>query len=159
MTSMMKKNLERQVILGARDYGIGSVLFRHAVGEKLGLNATDMECLGVLFHKGISTPSELAKHTGLSSGATTAMLDRLVKSGLVARKPNPNDRRGVHIVIVKETAAKVAPLFDSARRAQDSLVSSLSVDELETLALFFDRYRLIWEEERAKVKSQDFKRK
>src|SRR6266566_4061435 len=65
MTERNKDDLKQQVILGTREYGIGSVLFRHVIGEMLGVNATDMECLGVIFFKGLATPSELAQHTGL----------------------------------------------------------------------------------------------
>ena len=72
------------------------VLFRNMVSERLGVNVTDMECLGLLYNKDLATPSELARYTGLGSGATTAMLDRLEKSGLIERRPNPDDRRGTH---------------------------------------------------------------
>src|SRR5690349_8012804 len=138
MNTEQKDALKQQVILGAREYGIGSVLFRHVVGDMLGVNATDMECLSVIFFRGVATPSELARHTGLSSGATTAMLDRLESSGLIARHPNPQDRRSTRIV-VKESAERVAPLFASLREAQDRLVSRYSEQELALLADFFQR--------------------
>jgi len=154
MAQRMKEDLKQQVILGAREYGIGSVLFRHVIGEMLGVNATDMECLGVIVFKGVATPSELAQFTGLSSGATTAMLDRLEKSELIARRPNPKDRRSTHIVLVKETAAKLAPLFASLREAQDQILSSYSEPELELLADFFTRSVTMWEEERNKLLKQ-----
>src|SRR5215467_8284105 len=154
MTQRNKDDLKRQVILGAREYGFGSVLFRHVVGEMLGLNATDMECLGVIFFKGVTTPKALAQYTGLSSGATTAMLDRLEKSELIARRPNPKDRRSTHIVLVKETAEKFAPLFASLTEAQDQIVSSYSEQELELLADFFKRSVTMWEEEREKLLKQ-----
>ena len=151
MANSKKEQLKQQVITGAREYGIGSVLFRHVVGEKLGVNVTDMECLGLIFLKGLATPSELAKLTGLSSGATTAMLDRLERSGLIERRPNPNDRRSTHIVIVQQTASKIGPLFASLREAQDKIVSSYSEAELELLADFFRRSVAMWEEEREKL--------
>jgi DNA-binding MarR family transcriptional regulator len=154
MTERTKEDLKQQVILGTREYGIGSVLFRHVIGERLGVNATDMECLGVIFFKGVATPSELAQYTGLSSGATTAMLDRLEKSELIARRPNPKDRRSTHIVMVKETAEKIAPWFVSLREAQDKIVSSYSEPELELLADFFTRSVTMWEEEREKLLKQ-----
>jgi DNA-binding MarR family transcriptional regulator len=146
-----KKDLEKQVIVGAREYGINAVLFRHAVGAVLGLNVTDMECLGVLFFKGLATPTELGHYTGLSSGATTAMLDRLEKSGLIERRPNPRDRRGTLIFIVHEAASRVAPFFASARDAQDALVASYSEKELDLLSDFFSRSIAMWEEERRKL--------
>jgi DNA-binding MarR family transcriptional regulator len=154
MTQRNKEDLKRQVIRGVREYGFGSVLFRHVVGEMLGVNATDMECLGVILFKGLTTPSELARYTGLSSGATTAMLDRLEKSELIARRPNPKDRRSTQIVLVKETAEKLAPWFASLREAQDQIVSSYSEPELELLADFFTRSVTMWEEEREKLLKQ-----
>jgi DNA-binding MarR family transcriptional regulator len=148
---MAKKDLVEKVILGARQYGISNVLFRNRIGERLGVNVTDMECLGLLFHKGVATPSELAKHTGLSSGATTAMLDRLEKAGLIERRPNPDDRRGTLIVLLKSGAEKVGPWFVSAREAQNELVSGYTEKELEVLADFFERSTVMWEEERRKL--------
>jgi len=115
------------------------------------LNVTDVECLGLLFHKGLATPTELARQTGLTSGATTAMLDRLERSGLIERRPNPDDRRGTLIVIVKEGAQKVGPLFESARKAQNEIVSSYSEKELEIILDFFRRSVEMWKEEREKL--------
>jgi len=154
MAKADKKELEKQVILGAREYGISTVLFRHAVGERLGLNVTDMECLGVLFFKGIATPTELSQYTGLSSGATTAMLDRMEKSGLIERKPNPNDRRGTNISIVQEAAMKVGPLFATLREAQNEQMASYSESELELLADFFERSVAIWEKGRQELRKK-----
>src|SRR4051812_22284886 len=116
MDKLGKKELEQQVIMGAREYGISTVLFRNAVGNKLGVNVTDMECLALLFFKGIATPTELAKYTGLSSGATTAMLDRLEKARLIKRRPNPNDRRGILIAVEKSSVKTVGPMFAGTRQ-------------------------------------------
>lgn len=140
--------------MGAREYGINTVLFRNIVAERLGVNVTDMECLGLLFHKRIATPSELAKYTGLSSGATTAMLDRLEKSDLIERRPNPDDRRGTLIRIVESGAKKVAPWFASGRKAQDQLVSSYSEKELQLILDFFEKSIKMWEEERKKLQQE-----
>jgi DNA-binding MarR family transcriptional regulator len=147
-----KKNLEDQVILDGREYGINTVLFRHAVGSALGVNATDMECLGVLFFKGLSTPKELAEYTGLSSGATTAMLDRLENAGLIHRKPNPADRRGTHITVADEAKTKVGPMFTSVRNEQHQLVSSYSVEQLEIIADYLKRSSDMWSNERRKLR-------
>jgi ABC-type iron transport system FetAB permease component len=54
-----KKDLEKQVAIAARENGISSVVLRNAIGRKLGPNITGMECLGLLFIKGVSTATEL----------------------------------------------------------------------------------------------------
>ena len=151
MTKSTKTDLKKRALMAVRDYGVNLTQFRNAMSEWAGLNVTDMECLRLLFQKGIGTPSELARHTGLTSGATTAMLDRLEKAGLLERRPNPDDRRGTLIVPEKSSADKVASWFESARKAQDELVSSYSESELEIIADVFERFKTLWDEERKKI--------
>lgn len=151
MSKITKQELVNQVIMGVRQYGISNVLFRNVIAEKLGVNSTDMECLGLLFHKKIATPSELSKHTGLSSGSTTAMLDRLEKAGLIKRQPNPEDRRGILISIVQEETEKLAPLFESGRKAQNNLISSYSEKELELFTDFLNKLVNMMDQEREKM--------
>ena len=151
MTNSTKTDLKKRALMAVRDYGIHLKMFQTAMNEWAGLNATDMECLRLLFLKGISTPSELARHTGLTSGATTAMLDRLEKAGLVERRPNPNDRRGTLIAPAKSAAEKAASWFESARKAQDELISSYSESELEIISDVFERFTKLWDQEREKI--------
>src|SRR5215471_776702 len=98
---MPKRDLIRRVVAGGREHNIGAVLFHQAVGHILGVNVTDMKCLDIISLRGSVRPSELAAWTGLSTGATTALIDRLEKRQLVARRPNPEDRRGTIIVLTK----------------------------------------------------------
>jgi len=149
-----KTDLKKRALNAVRDYGVHLTLFRNAMNEWAGLNATDMECLRLLFLKGVSTPSELARHTGLTSGATTAMLDRLEKASLIERRPNPDDRRGTLIVPAKSSAEKAASWFESARKAQDELISSYSEKELEIIADIFERFTKLWEQEREKIRNE-----
>jgi DNA-binding MarR family transcriptional regulator len=151
MTKSTKTELKKRALMAVRDYGVNLTYFRNAMSEWAGLNATDMECLRLLFQKGIATPSELARHTGLTSGATTAMLDRLEKAGLIERRPNPKDRRGSLIAPEKSSAEKMASWFESARKAQDGLISSYSESELEIIADVFERFAKLWDDERRKV--------
>jgi DNA-binding MarR family transcriptional regulator len=44
-----------------------------------------------------STPGKLAEKQGLSSGAMTNRLDRLEEAGLIRRRPDPDDRRSLHV--------------------------------------------------------------
>jgi DNA-binding MarR family transcriptional regulator len=154
MNKPTKKNLESQVVMAAREYGISTTLFRNAVGNKLGVSVTDMECLALLFFKGIATPTELSRYTGLSSGATTAMLDRLEKAKLIRRQPNPNDRRGILIAVEKSSVKTVGPLFAGTREAQDALVASYSEAELALIADFFTKYTEVWEQGRENLKTK-----
>lgn len=152
MKDSTQADLKKRALMAVRDYGIHLTLFRNAVDEKQGLNTTDAECLRLLFQKGIATPTELARHTGLTSGATTAMLDRLEKAGFIERRPNPDDRRGTLIVPLQSGIEKAASWFESARKAQDELISSYSEEELETIADVFERFTELWKQECEKLR-------
>ena len=151
MSNTTKNELKKRALMAVRDYGVNLTLFRNAMSEWAGLNVTDMECLRLLFQKGVATPSELSRFTGLTSGATTAMLDRLERAGLIERRPNPNDRRGTLIAPVPSSGEKAASWFESARIAQDQLISSYSESELEIIADAFERFAKLWDDERKKV--------
>jgi DNA-binding MarR family transcriptional regulator len=151
MAKSIQTELMKRTNMAARDYGISMTLFRNAIFERLGVNVTDMECLGFLFDKGIATPSKLSKYTGLSSGATTAMIDRLEKAGFIKRQPNPDDRRGTLIVLAKSGAERVVPWFAPVRKAQDELISNYSEQELQLISDFFERYAKIWQQECEKI--------
>jgi DNA-binding MarR family transcriptional regulator len=152
MTKSTKTDLKKRALEAVKDYGVNLTLFRNAMRERQGLNTTDMECLRLLFLQGIARPSELARHTGLTSGATTAMLDRLEKAGFIERRPNPDDRRGTLIVPAKLGTEKAASWFESARKAQDELISSYSEKELEIISDVFERFTKLWEQERENIR-------
>lgn len=154
MTSENSSDLKKRVVIASRENGISYTLFRNIIGKKLGLHTTDFEGLDLIFFRGVTTPSELSKYTGLSSGSTTAMIDRLEKSGLVTRQSNPDDRRGTLVVLDKIAALKVRPLFTSARVAQNKLLDSYSVQELAVLADYFQKSAAMFEQERMNLSKE-----
>lgn len=146
-----KGDLVKQVIRGGREFSIGTVLFHRAVGQMLGVNVTDMKCLDVMMLKGAVSPTELARHTSLSSGATTAMIDRLERAGLVERRPHPKDRRGTTLVLTKEAIRKLPQLFEPLAKAMMALVSGYSRRDLKILADYFAKVGLLWQEQRRRL--------
>jgi DNA-binding MarR family transcriptional regulator len=78
--------------------------------------------------------TRLARETDLSSGAMTNRIDRLETRGLVRRRPDPDDRRGVNVSLT----AKGRKLIDRAIQhrldsAKDSL-QALSAAQQRELA-------------------------
>ncbi|OIJ33007.1 MarR family transcriptional regulator [Microbacterium sp. LCT-H2] len=71
------------------------------------LNETDMRALHYLIvcdnRSVVATPSGIAHHLGVSTAATTKLLDRLEKGGHIRRAPHPTDRRALAITITPET--------------------------------------------------------
>jgi len=64
------------------------------------------------------SPGELAERLELSSGAMTNRIDRLEEAGLVARHPDPKDRRGIQV-----------ELTDKGRQTYEDSVSAQAAKE------------------------------
>lgn len=138
----MSENIQLQmnVVKAIQQFGVESTLFRNAIGKKLGLNITETGCINYLFIKGVASPTEIARYTGLTSGSTTTMLDRLETAGLINRKANPNDRRGTLIEVSAESREKIGPMVAGAQKAQKELLASYTNDELVAVANFLTRF-------------------
>ncbi|HTP00610.1 MAG TPA: MarR family transcriptional regulator [Anaerolineales bacterium] len=151
MANSPKTRMQERAREAVAQYGIHMTLLRNAIAARMGVGVTDMECLRMLVSKGAASPSELAANTGLTSGATTAMLDRLENAGLIERQPNPSDRRGTRVVLVKAAAGKMRQWFAPVRKAQDDLLATRSERELEIIIEFLEGFTRIWQEEIRKL--------
>jgi DNA-binding MarR family transcriptional regulator len=65
----------------------------------LGINRSDSRCLDVLEERGSMSAGDLAEATRLTTGAITAVIDRLERAGYARRVPDASDRRRVLVEI------------------------------------------------------------
>jgi len=117
------------------------VLYGQAVAERLGINNTDLECLGYMASHGKVTAGALSELTGLTTGAITGVIDRLETAGLVRRERDPSDRRKVMVTTLPAVRERVVPLFKPLQRAVMSMSSGYSDEDLAFLVDFFTRAR------------------
>lgn len=86
-------------IVGLVQEEVAEVLtFAAALSRKTGLGHSEMAAMERLQHAvgseaGGLTPTQLGRYLSLSSGAVTALIDRLERAGHVGRRPNSQDRR------------------------------------------------------------------
>lgn len=67
-----------------------------------GLSANEAIVITLLWESGIASVSDAARRTGLSSGGITALVDRLIRDGYVARQDDAGDRRRTLLRLTKE---------------------------------------------------------
>jgi DNA-binding MarR family transcriptional regulator len=67
----------------------------NALASSLRIAATDFRALFHIASVDQVTPKQISEHLGLTTGAMTALVDRIEGAGLAARVPNPNDRRSL----------------------------------------------------------------
>jgi DNA-binding MarR family transcriptional regulator len=106
-----RARLLQQLDEALRKVGAQSVLISDLVATRVGLNSTDLECLDLLYLAGVTTAGTLARHTGLTSGATTAVIDRLERAGFVRRRRDTHDRRCVLVEVVPSGTERIFPLY------------------------------------------------
>ena len=99
---------------------------------RVGLNPTDMECLGFLHLSvaGPTTAGQLAEETGLTTGAITAVIDRLERAGFARRADDPHDRRRVLVEALPKGSKVILPLFEPLARRMAELHSRYKDHEL-----------------------------
>ncbi len=132
--------------------GTWSVLFKQALAERVGINASDLECLDLLAEIGPVTAGQLAQHTGLTTAAITGMIDRLEKGRFVQRAKDPTDRRKVVVQPLPDRLPEVGKLYASLARAVDKLRSRYSDQEQALLLDFATGVNRIFEEETLKLR-------
>lgn len=137
-----------------RETSAQGVLFSQAVAERLGIASSDLECLDIVVLRGPVTAGALARATGLTTGAITAVIDRLEKARYVRRVRDAADRRKVLVQPLPAIEAKIVPWFASLAKAMDATLASYSGDELRLLLDFYRRAHVVMIAETAKLRGK-----
>src|SRR3954451_2898090 len=86
--------------------------------------------------------TDLTASMMIGSSGTTKRLDRLERAGLVARSPDPNDRRGTLIELTPAGLALIDELTPAHLENERSLLAALSADEQAALVELLRKLRL-----------------
>ena len=113
------------------------MLVSDLVATRVGLNSTDLECLDLLYLAGATTAGRLAAHTGLTSGATTAAIDRLEHAGFVTRRRDSTDRRVVLVEVVEAGAKLILPFYRPIIGGMEKVQAKFSDQQLATVLRYF----------------------
>ena len=84
------------------------------------------------------TPGELGQCLGISSGATTAVLDRLERAGHVRRVRDDRDRRRLTLHRAESATALLHTFSEPLDAAMDAIVVGYSGGELAVVQRFLD---------------------
>lgn len=109
------------------------VLFHEAVAQRLGLSAVDHKALGIITRADAVTAGDLAHRTGLSPGAVTGLVDRLVRAGYVQRTRDPADRRRVVIVPIGDRRPDLPEIFGDLTTAMNALIARYDEQEVQAI--------------------------
>jgi DNA-binding MarR family transcriptional regulator len=111
-------------------------LFDERIGEFLGVNGTDGRCLDIIERLGRVSAGQLANHSGLTTGAVTAVIDRLEAVGYVTRIRDPLDRRKIWVEVTAHFSQLVQTIFGVHDMIGPVMVRHFSDEQLEGILAF-----------------------
>lgn len=135
------RDISRDRLLGSigdlsRTNQAATDVFDETVGEFLGINRTDGRCLDIVDRFGRITAGQLATESGLTTGAVTAVIDRMEAAGYLARARDPADRRKVWLETTPDTRAIVAEIFGVYDLIGPMMMQRFTTLQLEGIVLF-----------------------
>ncbi|MFI6325457.1 MarR family winged helix-turn-helix transcriptional regulator [Nonomuraea sp. NPDC050556] len=80
------------------------------------------------------SPGALLRATLVTSGTMTNRIDRLAEAGLVRRRPDPEDRRGVLVTLTDTGLSRVDAAFSGLLRREHELLAGLGPADQRALA-------------------------
>ncbi|MFF7178171.1 MarR family transcriptional regulator [Streptomyces sp. NPDC008121] len=133
-----------QEALDAMDRMVSLALVsQHDIAQRLGLNVTDLTCLGHIIGAGDQhlNAGDLAERANITTGAVTGVLNRLERAGYVHRQPHPDDRRRVRVVLDASAAERVFRVYGPHYERLGALFADYTPAETAVLTDWFVRAR------------------
>lgn len=112
--------------------------FDEAMSTFLGINRTDGRCIDIIDRLGRVSAGQLANESGLTTGAVTAVIDRLESAGYVRRVRDPIDRRKVWVEITEDMASIIERVFGYYMRSGGQLMDRFTPDQLDAIMRFMN---------------------
>lgn len=107
------------VMEAMRSYRAAEVAMRRRTQQAMEMGENELLVLRFLararLRGSVVTPVTLSRYLGITSASTTALLDRLEKSGHLTRSPNPDDRRSVLVTSSEKSDAEIRHTLGDAR--------------------------------------------
>jgi len=107
-----------------------------------GIQQGEFDLLATLYRAGppyALSPQQLVDALLLSSGAMTHRLDRLEQAGLVSRRPNPDDRRGVIVSLTEPGRATIGQAVQTYMAQLEAALAPLPPADRKRLATLLHR--------------------
>lgn len=101
--------------------------------DSLGICPTDFSVLELLLHKGPMPLNALGKTVFITSGSTTAAVDRLESMQLVKRHDDPQDRRVRIVALTEQGERLIREKFNEHINHMNLAFSALNDAEIEEL--------------------------
>jgi DNA-binding MarR family transcriptional regulator len=116
--------------------GIQDIAFDDATAARLGVNRTDLNCIDIIERHGGITAGDLAKESGLTTGAVTAVIDRLERAGYARRVRDDEDRRRVTVEVTPELEQRAGAIYGPMVEEWQAMMNRATAEQLRLMLDF-----------------------
>lgn len=113
-------------------------IFDETLAAFLGINRTDGRCLDVIERRGRISAGALANETGLTTGAVTAVIDRLEAAGYVKRTRDSLDRRKVWVEPTESIRALTSHIFGFYQKLLPQMLQRFTPEQLAAVTAILE---------------------
>ena len=125
-----------------------------AVADHLGINRTDLQCLGVVTLGGPMTAGAVAEACALTSGSVTAVLDRMERAGYLRRTADPVDRRRVLVEATPLATQRGLELYGPIVATGRERLDAFTTDQLATILDFLRAGQQVQADQAARIRAE-----
>jgi DNA-binding MarR family transcriptional regulator len=139
MARRSKKSKEELVGELSNEFRINSNqehAFDNVAAARLGVNRTDLNGLDIIQRRGPITAGDLAAESGLTTGAVTAVIDRLEQAGYARRVRDADDRRRVMVEVTDEFYERAEAVWAPMFKDWAAFMHGFTADQLELIVRF-----------------------
>lgn len=128
--------LEAELVDATRASQVATEKMDEVAARALGINRTDARCLDVIDRARQLSAGSLAEQASLTTGAVTAVVDRLESKGYVRRVADPGDRRRVLLELTDLARERSWQLYGPLGERGRQHLERCSLTELELLIAY-----------------------
>ncbi|WP_413602805.1 MarR family winged helix-turn-helix transcriptional regulator [Curtobacterium sp. Curtsp57] len=130
------------VLNALRRYRTAESASQRRARESLGIGENAMAALRVLVDADAAgrtvNAKQLAERLGITAASTSALVDRLVRTGHVERHPDPTDRRGVILSASGPAMRRALLVIDDLESGPLRVADRLSAEDAAVIVGFLD---------------------
>lgn len=116
---------------------------RNRVATKLNISGSELRALARIAEAGSITPKVLAESLEMTTGAVTAISNRLVALELLDRVPHPHDRRSLLLVLTPSAELLSQTIYDDFQALIALAAQDLSGDDQERLGVLLTSMSIV----------------
>jgi DNA-binding MarR family transcriptional regulator len=126
-----------ELLAALRAFGLEDDRFDAIVARRFDAAPAEFKAIHILASGGL-TPGQLGDRLALSSGAVTALVDRLERLGWVKRVPHPTDRRSVIVSKASPNLSAGEQIYGRFAKALARAAGELTPDERAACVRFLE---------------------